>query len=352
MMSNSRRFNFSSATGGAYRDKSSILAKSKNEGTNLPKDAKPRKISKSEARSALARIQSYMGFVFLVSAAAGVYLLASDGSLWKLAISHAYGLVSICTVDIILSGLNFFSVRKVYLASVVWAILTVLLQLGDVLTAPQYKMTMGYFASYLFHLWAFDLLLASQVVISTAGLLGRSYLKYQAKKKLTYFDMGISKSRRDFIQIMGSITALVAIAGIVGAIEALGSHPASASVQPGSTTTTSDLPAGAIANVNKLETLSPVYFDYPSAGDTNVLFKKSDGTVAALSTLCTHVCCTVNFDPGSKELYCPCHGSVFNDAGGVLRGPAPTPLPSIELRIDEYGNIYPTGIKGTSPCLG
>lgn len=312
---------------------------------------KPRKISKTEARNALDRIQTYMGLSFVASAAFGAYLLATDGSLWKLAISHAYGLVLICVLDVLLAGLNFLSVRRIYLASVVWAFLTILLQLGDILTAPQYKMTPEYFASYLFGLWAFDALLVAQGVIAVVGLFGRSYLKYRAKKKLTYFDMGMSKSRRDFIQIMGSIGVLIAIAGIFGAIEAFGPTPPK-STQSESTTTTSNLPSGAIANVNEIQPLSPVYFDYPSAGFQNVLFKKSDGTVAALSMLCTHVCCTVNFDPGSKELFCPCHGSVFNESGAVLGGPAPSALPSIELRIDEFGNIFPTGVKGSSPCLG
>ena len=292
-----------------------------------------------------------MGVVFALSAAVGAYLLATDGSLWRLAVSHAYGLVLICIVDVLLASLNFLSVRKIYLPSVVWGFLTILLQLGDILTAPQYKMTMAYFASYLFGLWAFDTLLALQVVIAVIGLLGRSYLKYQAKKRLTYFDMGISKSRRDFIQIMGSIGVLIAIAGIFGAIEALSPNQPTTPTQSG-TTTTSNLPAGAIANMNQLAPLSPVYFDYPSSGYPNVLFKKSDGTVSALSMLCTHVCCTVNFDPGSKELFCPCHGSIFNDSGSVLRGPAPGALPSVNLRIDEYGNIFPTGINGSSPCLG
>ncbi|MDG6998102.1 MAG: hypothetical protein JRN15_03200 [Nitrososphaerota archaeon] len=49
-----------------------------------------------------------------------------------------------------------------------WAILTILLQLGDIATAPQYKMTSAYFAHYLFGLWAYDCLLVQGVIVFLA----------------------------------------------------------------------------------------------------------------------------------------------------------------------------------------
>src|SRR5204863_9057377 len=39
---------------------------------------------------------------------------------------------------------------------------------------------------------------------------------------------------------------------------------------------------------------------------------------------CTHLGCTVL--PGAGELDCPCHGSIFNLAGGFVQGPAGTGL--------------------------
>jgi Rieske Fe-S protein len=310
---------------------------------------KQKKISKSQARTALARFQTYIGIVFFLSAFFGIYLLATDGSLWHLAVSHAYGLVVICSIDIIFGFLNMASVRQIYIPNVAWAVLTVVLQIGDILTAPQYNMTPSYFAGYLFGLWAFDLLLAAQVAISGIGLLGRSYLKYQAKKQRTYFDMGVRNSRRDFLQIMGSIGALIAIAGVFSAIEVLSPAQSGSQNQGGMTTTaTSNLPAGAIANAKTFQ--SPLSFEYPT-GYPNILLKKADGTVSAVSTLCTHVCCQCSFDPSNNQLFCPCHGSIFDEAGNVLRGPATLPLPSVSLKIDEFGNIFPTGVSGSSPCV-
>lgn len=42
--------------------------------------------------------------------------------------------------------------------------------------------------------------------------------------------------------------------------------------------------------------------------------------VYALSLVCTHLGCTVMVSAG--ELACPCHGSIFDRQGRVLKGPA------------------------------
>lgn len=104
--------------------------------------------------------------------------------------------------------------------------------------------------------------------------------------------MGLRNSRRDFIQIGGTIAALFGIAGVSGALTVLTS-PKSVASTPSSQTcqgSIGNLPLGAVANVTDLEVGTPVYFDYTSAGYANVLMKKSDGTVQAMSMLCTHVC--------------------------------------------------------------
>ena len=317
-------------------------------------------ISRSNANQKLDKSQMYMGVALVASSAFGAYLLATDKSLWLLAVSHAYGLLAICVVDVFLALLNFLSVRKVFVPSLVWAVLTVVLQIGDIATAPQYKMTVKYFARYLFGLWGFDALLLMQGIILLLGLSVWNFQKVAARKKrpVSYFDMGLKSSRRDFLQISGTIGIFVALAGALGVWSTVSnslqqeSQSSTNSQQNGSqTTSTKILPSGAVANVNDLRTGVPKYFDYPSTGYTNMLMKRSNGSVYALSILCTHVCCQCQYDNSTTDLYCPCHGSLFDQNGKVLNGPATTNLPSIQLRIDESGNIFPENVIGSGPCV-
>ena len=64
-----------------------------------------------------------MGLLLLLSAASGFYLLATDNSLWRLALSHAYGLIAIVIVDIILGLMNLASSRGAYLPGLAAAVL-------------------------------------------------------------------------------------------------------------------------------------------------------------------------------------------------------------------------------------
>lgn len=60
--------------------------------------------------------------------------------------------------------------------------------------------------------------------------------------------------------------------------------------------------------------------------DTILVIRTSDTEVIALSALCTHEDCLVEFDASAQRVTCPCHGSQFGEDGRVLRGPARRPL--------------------------
>ena len=57
---------------------------------------------------------------------------------------------------------------------------------------------------------------------------------------------------------------------------------------------------------------------------------RRDQEIYALSLVCTHLGCTVNVTP--NNLVCPCHGSVFDRDGAVLKGPSTAPLKRLEVR--------------------
>jgi cytochrome b6-f complex iron-sulfur subunit len=55
------------------------------------------------------------------------------------------------------------------------------------------------------------------------------------------------------------------------------------------------------------------------------VMRTTAGDLQALSAICTHAGCTVDWD-GSSDFNCACHGSKFSSTGSVLQGPAGSPL--------------------------
>ena len=58
------------------------------------------------------------------------------------------------------------------------------------------------------------------------------------------------------------------------------------------------------------------------AGDKVAAYRDEDGTLHAVSPVCTHLGCLVSFNTAERSWDCPCHGSRFTIDGSVLQGPA------------------------------
>jgi len=71
--------------------------------------------------------------------------------------------------------------------------------------------------------------------------------------------------------------------------------------------------------------------------DRLFLFNSADGFYT-ISSICTHLGCNVNRVPGDG-FACPCHGSLFDANGRVVRGPAPRPLPWYGLSVSSRGEL-------------
>lgn len=59
-----------------------------------------------------------------------------------------------------------------------------------------------------------------------------------------------------------------------------------------------------------------------SAGEKVAVYRSEDGTVKRLSPRCTHMGCTVGWNPAERTWDCQCHGSRFEAEGRVIMGPA------------------------------
>jgi cytochrome b6-f complex iron-sulfur subunit len=68
---------------------------------------------------------------------------------------------------------------------------------------------------------------------------------------------------------------------------------------------------------------------YIPAGRSVAVYKDAN-SVYAVSTVCTHLGCIVKTTENGFD--CPCHGSKFNKDGSVVKGPAPSALPWLEVK--------------------
>ncbi len=66
------------------------------------------------------------------------------------------------------------------------------------------------------------------------------------------------------------------------------------------------------------------------------LFRDEQG-LYAISAVCSHLGCVVNYT--SNQFECPCHGSRYNAAGYVLKGPAKLPLNYLALTLSPEGVV-------------
>jgi Rieske Fe-S protein len=66
--------------------------------------------------------------------------------------------------------------------------------------------------------------------------------------------------------------------------------------------------------------------------DPVLVFRDGQDSAVCFSAICTHQGCTVN--PDGTKFVCPCHLSMYDArTGKVLQGPAPSPLPKIQVKV-------------------
>lgn len=80
------------------------------------------------------------------------------------------------------------------------------------------------------------------------------------------------------------------------------------------------------------------------------VYRDFDGSLRAVSAVCTHLGCHVHFNNAERTWDCPCHGSRYDVEGRVLDGPALKPLARAELadpheRPTDPGLPFGAGLK-------
>lgn len=69
-------------------------------------------------------------------------------------------------------------------------------------------------------------------------------------------------------------------------------------------------------------------------GKPAILINSKAGYVA-LSAVCTHLGCIVDWNEAKAQIMCPCHNAVFDYNGNIVSGPPPLPLEQMEVNVRD-----------------
>jgi cytochrome b6-f complex iron-sulfur subunit len=73
-----------------------------------------------------------------------------------------------------------------------------------------------------------------------------------------------------------------------------------------------------------------------------MLIHLPNGEWTALSAVCTHLACTVQYEPEKERIYCACHGGTYDPASGKnVSGPPPRPLDRFQVKV-QPGSVTVT----------
>ena len=84
-----------------------------------------------------------------------------------------------------------------------------------------------------------------------------------------------------------------------------------------------------------------------SAGGVDGYLLHQGGQVYALSAICTHMGCHIDWRDTHGRFECLCHGAAFSSQGHVVAGVPPTPLPVIDVRVHQR-RIYAWGTQAAT----
>ena len=63
--------------------------------------------------------------------------------------------------------------------------------------------------------------------------------------------------------------------------------------------------------------------------------KEADGKLKVLTSICSHLGCSVRYNDTDQKFACPCHKGVFEASGKLISGPPPRSLDELDSRIAD-----------------
>ncbi len=127
--------------------------------------------------------------------------------------------------------------------------------------------------------------------------------------------------RRGFLKLLLTLLGCTAVGSFV--------YPLARFLGPAAATT-----KGKAVSLKKSEIPVGEAKDVAIAGTPVMVINRPGAGLIALSRVCTHLGCLVDFNKAQNRIICPCHGALFDLEGKVLSGPPPRPLAKIPLKLE------------------
>jgi cytochrome b6-f complex iron-sulfur subunit len=97
-----------------------------------------------------------------------------------------------------------------------------------------------------------------------------------------------------------------------------------------------------LKDAEKLPAGSALMFKFGTA--PAMLIHHQDGRWIALSAVCSHLGCTVQYEPQADRIHCACHGGVYDPyTGANVSGPPPKPLKLFKTSVNDTGVLVSRG---------
>jgi Rieske Fe-S protein len=85
----------------------------------------------------------------------------------------------------------------------------------------------------------------------------------------------------------------------------------------------------------KKDELAPGTFKtFPFGSQPGILLRTAGGEYRALSAVCTHLGCTVQYRNDDRSIWCACHNGLYDLDGRNVSGPPPVPLERFEVHVE------------------
>lgn len=135
-------------------------------------------------------------------------------------------------------------------------------------------------------------------------------------------------NRREFLKKGLSLLGLTTLAAFVYSLYRFFSPPPEVTGSKQLILSKREIPAGEAKEI--------VFNDTPG-----IIINRPEQGYIALSRVCTHLGCLVDYQKDRKRMLCPCHGGTYDLSGRVTSGPPPRPL-----------QVFPLNVEGDSIIIG